>query len=824
MNQRVGRYLALIVLLGVVGAISAVTLAALDREPEASMTKVRAAARIIGYQVFHDRGPSFRLRGTRLKLVSNVVVDGYNPLRVTSYGFRLTARDGDRNVWSGDVYLQSRESKARWDGKRWQDEAAWGVEPIGLTDERVAILDLPNSAAAATLSITLLGTPREAVIRLFGDEVRSEAERQSAFSRLDPGERSDLIRSSTYIPWLLLSFEQQYARLARRWVRMAALGDSGFDVTTRTIYLTDFRVPVSAASRDGIEVARDHDVAINVQGPAHVALAAVTGTVDELEVFQLNAAGMLRLPLDEYGGVGVAPGPGTLIVRTARSEPMRFRMTAPVGVQIASERARLETPGELGPDRVSLPLQVSGADTPVSVPVYTVARTPLLGRGVRVDARVVVTEPGDSTEPALTSLSVAHIAADGQKLRVDRVVVGGLVSRFERLAVAGGVARVSEPSSIRVLALPGAARIDITADRVVGLRIYRWAQGAQTIEPPYRDIAVPDFRWRYARLVERSWFPIVPQAPEGANIRFAQLEAQVRLEALSDSDSRPGVADYESLVPEGHPEQQRAREPVAPDELADVLMLWPTGSRTRLAVGAERAIDFRPTIASRPRLSWSAEPSAVGSELVVTVGDVRIPVAMSSTVGAIYLPRITPGRHRVRIEGNAKEVWIDRPPVDSGTGVARDRTLYRLTADGLRVRVQQRAQESVQVYAIIYASSPSASNATSFVMTVDQGRVARRSGLSDKFTLPEVRATMPEARRNQPAVLVDLGGQAAGLPRSMRIGILDDLVGSWHSVELRRTGTTDVWVRFVTSRPMRGSPAQARLWSSGASPVMERPE
>lgn len=819
MNQRVGRYLALTVLLTVIGAMSAVTLGALKREPDASVTKVRAAERIIGYQVFANRGPVFRLHGTRLKLVSNVVVDGYDPQRITSYGFRLTARDGNRELWRGDVYLQSRESKARWDGRRWQDEAAWGADPIGLADERIAVLDLPDRVAGATLSITLLGSSHEAVIRLFADEIRSAAERQAAYGRIEPGERNELLRSSTYIPWQLLTLDEQIARLTHRWVRMAALGDSGSDVTTRTIYLTDFRVSAPSQSEAGIEVARDRDIAINVQGPARLSVAALTGAITELEVTQVSGAGVQPLVIDA-GVIEVGPGPGTLVVRTTRLEPMRFRMTGPAGTHIASAQAHPTLPGELTPDHVNVALVVCGPTTPVVLPVSAVERMPLLGRALRIDARVVVPADSDSTEPVLAPLSLVYFAPDGTKVRADRVIVGGAVSRFERLTLGGGIARVAEATSIRVLAPPGVARIEVTAERDVALRAYRWVPAPQAIEPPYRDLQVPEFRWRYARLVERSWFPMATQAAAGATSRPAHFQAQIRLEPVPPSEDRLTVANYQALVPQGHPEQQRAREPVPAEDLADVVTTWPTGARTRIAVGTERVIDFRATSISRPQLSWSVNSRAVGSELMLTIDEKRMPIPITSTVGSVSLPRITPGRHRVRIDGAAAEVWIDRPPGDGGAGVVRDRTLYRLTANGMRVRVFQRRQESVHVYAIVYAPSAMASTTTRLVMTVDQGRITRRDGLSEKLSSPEVDTLMPEARRAQPAVLVDLGGQPAGLPRSVGIGILSDVVGGWHSVELRRSGAEDLWVRFVTTRPVRETKSQSsQIWSSGSSSV-----
>jgi len=226
MMRGFGRYLALIALLATVVAMSAASLSSLDRETGSTATLSKPAVRVIGYQVFPDRGPSFQLEGTRLKLVSNAVVENYDPQRISSYGFRLTARIGDREVWRGEVYTQSRESKAGWDGVRWKHEAAWGVQPIALADERILILDLPPHVATAKLSFTLLGAPREAVVRLFRQEPRTLPERQATYRRLDASERDELVRSSTYVPWQLLSAQEQDARLSHRWLRMAVSSHS----------------------------------------------------------------------------------------------------------------------------------------------------------------------------------------------------------------------------------------------------------------------------------------------------------------------------------------------------------------------------------------------------------------------------------------------------------------------------------------------------------------------------------------------------------------------------------------------------------------------
>jgi hypothetical protein len=260
---------------------------------------------------------------------------------------------------------------------------------------------------------------------------------------------------------------------------------------------------------------------------------------------------------------------------------------------------------------------------------------------------------------------------------------------------------------------------------------------------------------------------------------------------------------------------------VPAEELAQVLAAWPPGALAAIAPGTERVFEFPPAIASRPRLSWTADASAVGGELAVTIDGARVMVPITTARGGADLPRIAAGRHRVRIDGAALALWIDRPPAD-GARVVRDRTLYRLTLDGLRVRVRQRAGEDVHVYAIVYAARPDPSPQTTIVMTVDGRRPVRRAGVSKRITMAEVRVPLPAARRSAPAVLVDLGGAPAGLPRSVGIAILDDLEPGLHEIDLNRVGGGDgAWVRFVTTARPAAAVAPALQWKVGAGPALE---
>lgn len=820
------RYLALATLLGAMGLLSWYTLAAIDRAPDAAEAKRRGASRVIAYQVFHDRGPVFQTDGgrSRLKLVTDAVIDGaYDPGRATSYGIRLIVNDGDRVVWTSDVYMQTRESKARWDGVRWRDEAAWGLDPIEIGDERLVILDLPAVPITATLTLRLLGEPHEVLVRMFREQSRTDAQRRAADRRLDPVERAELIATSTYIPWPMLPAAEQDARLVQRWLQIAAAGQGGTDFTTRTIFVTDFRAPsIAAASLDGIEVSRGHDAAINVQGPARLSLTRHGEAAGTLEVSAIGAAGTSPVAIGRDGGFDIGAAPVTLVFSTRATEPVRFTLSGPSHAQIAGAHVPAAVSGQLVPDHVRIPLVVTGPATVVSARIRDLPRTPLLGHGLRVDARVITA----FDEPVVTTVTVTYLAANGRRLGGDRVTVGGVASEFERLAFGPTSAMVTEPTSFRVLAPEGTARVDLTANRDVALRLYRWAPGSETLEEPYRTLPVGGNRWRYARLVERSWFPMLPSNHEllAASARLGLLDAQVRLEPTGPARAPLGIADYVPLIPLGKPEQQTAREPVPPDELAAVISAWPRGSLTRLAAGTTRAIGFPPTLLARPRLSWITEPAAVGGELVVTIDGERTRVPITSTRGAADLPRIAPGPHEVRIDGAAGALWIDRPPADGGGNVVHDRTLYALGLEGLRVQVRQRPGEEVHVYAILYADRAAASTSTSVVMTVDGRRPMRRPGVTGQLTVPDVRVPIPAARRNVPAVLVDLAGRSAGLPRSVGIGLLGDLVPTVHEIDLNRIGglrDEPLWVRFVTTQRARDGAESAKQWSTRSGPKLE---
>ncbi len=109
-------HLSIAGLLVAIALLSLQALSVLGRPPDPIAEKFRTAERTIVYQVTAERGPRFRMDGVQapIKLVTYAVVPGdYDPLRRTTYGFRLRISDGGITLWQSDIFVESRQSKGR---------------------------------------------------------------------------------------------------------------------------------------------------------------------------------------------------------------------------------------------------------------------------------------------------------------------------------------------------------------------------------------------------------------------------------------------------------------------------------------------------------------------------------------------------------------------------------------------------------------------------------------------------------------------------------------------------------------------------------------
>ncbi len=829
---------ALALFLGGLIAISLHSAAALRRPPDPDVVKFSTAEQAIAYRVTRTRGPRFRLEpgAAPIKVVSNVVVPGtYVPDRRVSYGLRLTIEHEGRTWWQRDVYEESRQSKARPHEGTWRDEAAFTADGLSLGDERIMVIDPPPVPPGATLTLTLLGASDEALLRLFRGSSRDAQQRSAAVANLDETRRWELVRSSTYVPWELLSHVERDRRLTRRWIRMSATGERGTDYATRTIFVSAFRAPPTATGdRDHVIAVSHHEhAAINVIGPTRLVVHAAEPRAGVTLQVHTVGGGARRwdLPVDRTAPVelDIGEGPATLVIATAAPDPVSLTVAGPSASFLAPAEVAATAAaqgGRLAPHRIRIPLVIAGPTSVVTARVLDVRGAPLLGRTLRVDARVVL---DDTVDDGLANLRFRFVAADGSVVAREELVVGGPRSRFERLMLAGGVRAIGEPTARRIVAPPRAVRVEITADREVAVRLHRWLGGGSELAPPYGSVQLADHRWRYATPSERTWVPFAPANHEhlAASGQLAELVAQVRLEPLGDGDGdgdgrrvttgggdTPTRPPLVSIAPVGHPETQRAREPVPPEQIGAVLATWPDGAVTAIEPGRPRTLDFGTARPGRPQLAWETDPAQVGKELEVRIGagpTVRVPLGTSR--GKIYLPRPPLGAHPVEVTApSGTRVWMDRPPTTDRDGLHREWNLYALR-EPVVVRVVRRGGARVRLHAIVYATAPDAGTRPAIRVTIGGGRPLRRAGVAlAALTVADRTTTLPAARRRVPARLVDQGDRSAGLPRTISVTLLDDLVAGSHDVAFYNVSGAELWVRFVVSAAPASAPTDPRQW------------
>ncbi|MGE0547426.1 MAG: hypothetical protein AB7O24_25950 [Kofleriaceae bacterium] len=814
MIRRLLPHLSMVALVGGLAVVSWQSLRVLQHPPTQEDLKLHSADRVLGYRVHSNSGPRFLLDGGKLKLRMSSsalvsLVGGYDPAIDFTYRIRLSISLHQKPLWQSDIAITSRQSKADLVDGVWSQEGTWSQEGLQFTDERITIVDLPEVPVDSILELRLVGDG-EAVVRAFLSNPRDAAARERAALRWDDQLKAELLRSSTYVPWSLLEPMEQDHRLRSRWQRLSALGEDGVDFQTRTVFFSGFRAPQFSGDAQGIELSRERAIAVNVLGPARLAVAPLPGSITPFRVQTVGAKHQEWASGSEPLVLDVGAGVMTVLVTTDSPEPTLIRVRADHKRWIIPDERRVATPTDhIVPDRVRIPLIVVGPNTVAKVPVYPPVEAGLLGRALRVDARLIGV-PSEPFAMAMTpaTITVTFRGGDGSSLGSDTITVTETTSKLDRVEWIGTVRAVAEPATFRLIAPVEATAIEVSADRDVAVSFYRWFPGPLEREQPYTDPPNQELTWRYAPLLHRSWYAAAPTNHEqlARDRRLAQLEAQVRLDVKVADDLPASLADqargtgkapaYESLRVLGA-EQQRGREAVDREDVNAVVREWEPGALTELALRTPRMLEFRPKLTTRPRVTWAAPSTALGSAAVVTIDGKPTTIPLGTIFGSAQLPPIGPGTHRVSVDAPAKtQVWINRPPATDRWGIYRDRTLYALGRRPVTTYVSQAPGEQIHIYAVVYAWADSAVRVR---LTIDGGKPKRREGVTLRLSDAEVEVNLPPTR-GQAARLIDLGGTWAGTPRVVHLGLLDDLAPGNHRVDVAVLEGPPSWIRLVATR------------------------
>lgn len=781
-----------IVLLGFVAL--AVRVAVSLGERDLLEQKLAGGERYIYYRLAPTSGPKFELQPSdrSLRLVTHVVVPpgAYDPEREVEYGVRVVVELATGKAWTRDIYTRSRQSKARWNGAIWLDENTFVPDSSRqLTDDRLLVIALPSEAASA--KVTLLGDAREGYVRAYAPAPREDIGRR--VRDLPDTERARIAALLGHLPWDRIAAPAQLQALQFTERRLSAEGKDGIDYTTQPVFTTAFRLRDDAVLERGLLLTAARAAAINVVGPATIALAITRSAALPA------AAGTLEIEL-----VGETPVAPTSIALPALGARGTHTIDIPAGVftvtlsSTSAARVELASPMPLAPDEQVSTAFLVEAGKPIEIVVD--GPPDLLSRVLRIDLRALASEPTvEGTAPIAPSvrgeLVIETLGEDGV-IATARAPYETPVSRFELAKLPGKLAAsVCEPASIRFVVPPGGRRVRIASDARALVQVQTpiaISPPADRLEPPYDAIVPVRTRWRYARFVERGWLPIRPRAIAPDRIALIATQARLELREVAATTELAGTA----MNTGGG--KQAIVERVAAADAARFVASWNDGHYTRLAGTMKLDLGRLPTRATiRYRVAEN-----VGASARIVVDGVATTETISAARGSWRLPPLT-GVHEVAVETDAKvELLIDRP----GAGELYALRTVTPVRGRVRVEIEKRGAQQQNVNIVLYTPRPaSTANVRVFI---DGGAPARVSGAPlAMWTIADRTVTLPAADRPATLGFADTRGGVL-YARRIVVALGDDLAPGRHTLEIV---AGDAWLRMFTLDGAADAP-RARQW------------
>jgi hypothetical protein len=842
--RRIFAFAALVAVLVGLAGLTLQIVRTLGTPPEALERKLTGAKKSLYYRVTASEGPELRLTGTErdLHFIAHAILPGappYDPTRQLVYGLRLTLSSDEREVWRRDIYTRSRQSKGAPAAGLWQEENAFTLEPgVQVTDDRLIAVHLPDGLVrpGLRLDVRLVGDAEEGLLRLYERVERPPARVELRLRSLAPVQREELAEQLSFTPWDRLDAAERNARLRLQGLRRSADGREGEDYATRTLYTTNFRVPIDEqAPLAGTLVTPARAAAINVVGPVDVTLSVTRAPAVAPSVVP---ATLLVRSLGEGGQpapwiVPVPPAPAAqtrILTVPAGLHSLHLTTDARDGVQVLlntppGARAQLgpARPGAgldepLLPEEQLLPGYVIGPDTP-PVELDLAGPDDLLGRTVRVDARLLPppTPPGTLARGRLE----VELVGDGGRGSRQTVELESLVAPFEEVRLRKAETRiVAEPTGFRMVAPLGTRKILVRAAQQTHVRLYTLvtlSPSPDALEPPFDQVQLKIMMWRYAPFDERSWVSRLADNHLALAPLVGKLAAQVRLEP-APPPVPPVGALAQTLLPEGAPEKQVIIEHVRPEEM--VAFQWTDGYYTQVRPGRPQKLKVAGP--APPKLQvWvlgGAEEN-LGHELHVAVdGEPLASFVLSSTRAAFTMPYVAPGVHTFVVSTDAPNLrlLLDQQPAGGGDILAL-RNLYRVTGR-LAVSVRKPAGPApLTLDLIVYTTGPEPDPKALYKVTIDGGVPRHAEGVALARFSPGLRTEpLPAADREPILGFADTADRTVLYPRLIAVGLGDDLAPGVHTitVEPLRGQRAATWMRFfimTTARPDTEKAIQWRL-------------
>lgn len=675
MRRRLYRLLAWLSLLAALGVVIHVASREMQREARAP----DGVSTSLAYAIRPGQSIHFALNAPdrQLRLLTNAALAaGTDP-------------EGDeRHIYAIDYALVS-DSDVLREGRYWfrgrgeflLDKAGarlpinryGGEAGLAVLSTQLSFLGYADVSGAEELRLTLAEVGpgmQEVAVRVYAHQPVAEARVASGWLRLSAAQQAELADRTTYGAELLDA--QEKTNLVRnRWRPLGPRGAAGDQYTDRRLNSLD--AGAGDLIRDAVVPA---GIVMDAQRRALIAIPPGEGEIELL---------IERAPSQ----VGPAAADGPVIARwfgataqervqieiAAAARPQRVRRAwAPGLIELESREPLVVRAWRVAGERREvltdahqyLRLYRLDAQTPLE---FEIAHDGSRATPLRLDLRRVL---GASVErvPQQPTVRYALLDADSQMLGQGEIEVSALPSVYDQLVSAPGGGNVGEPVRQFFSLPPAVRRLRLLGDASVHAVAY-----TRPDDLPFR-LSLPDDTQPWRSLAEQSpaWF-LLPPRDGDARVREASttlIEWQRRPPEWTRQDA--GALAWRDFNPDGAWSGHSVLVEQAP--VADVSAEALASRYRPLPRGREQTFEFR---AITPGLGFTPDLIAVGAG---ARGRVRVfwdgQLVSDSNVGGdavrIPLPEIAAGRHRLRVEAERGEWFVNH------TGGAASRHLLRFAA------------------------------------------------------------------------------------------------------------------------------------------------
>lgn len=546
-----------------------------------------------------------------------------------------------------------------------------------------------------------------------------------------------------------------------RYVRLAAAGRPGVDHAVQAFQVR--AIPERVVTTLTPTIDASHGLSVLVQGPAKVrVLGAGLGTTVHATV-TLGGASIQQVGAADVSSTdeavlweGVVPG-GVHSVELRADGPLRARVEGPASAAVPPGPS--DDLAELASNEQWLEVAAAGADPAVLE----------LAGARRVELEVWTASPGPV---ALT------VSSGGQSRGIE--VVTSRDSLAALMLTGQPPAPAATATTVRLTVPPGAQYLDVRSDPPAWVRfrvpLDDGAMGAPTPPEPVRvrGVAVDEPRW--------TTVPAASATTTAQLLRFARVEP-------TEPPPPPTVGLSCRVVPAAAPERLTVLEPVGADSLVPRRTELPTDRPLRLRLDVPR---------SRARVRYEVEDlDRLGAEVPVMLDGAQVGVITAAlSRGTLPLPPLAAGAHTLAASappGMRLLTDLQTAPGETATSWAA-RTVYQLSAGGLRVAVPISADGPRGLDVIAYHPSAGAPRAT-LRASIDGGTPRLIPlGIYETRTPSSVTRGLGPASGEGAAMRVDGVREPIGTARTVVVPFGDDLAPGVHWVEVH--ASEPLWVRF----------------------------